>query len=245
MRRNTSTRAPEGALFYFSQDNPLGKVPFDPSTMRIETIADREVVHPDRLNVDWIRSRFSNPPAWQPEDRLEKRLPTAFDPPMPASVLVPIVARAEGPAMLLTKRTDHLHHHPSQVSFPGGRVEESDTSPIETALRETMEEVGLHRGHIDIIGRLPEYVTGTGYRVTPIVSIVTPPFELEPDSFEVAEVLEVPLSHLMNAMNHRLLTAEFPNGIGWRSFYAIPYEKYFIWGATAGMLRNLFHFLRA
>lgn len=244
MLRKASSRAPSGALFYFTQEHSLGKVPFDPSTMRLETIAETAALHPERLKVDWIRSRFANPPSWQPEDRLEKRLPTAFDPPMPASVLVPIVAREAGPAVLLTKRTDHLHHHPSQVSFPGGRMEEADASPIETALRETEEEVGLHRGHIDIIGRLPEYLTGTGYCVTPIVSIVTPPFDLEADPFEVAEVLEVPLSHLMNSENHRLLTAEFPNGIGWRSFYAIPYEKYFIWGATAGMLRNLFHFLR-
>ncbi len=223
----------------------MSKFPFDQSTMKIDLVNEGNIVSPDRLNVDWIRSRFASPPEWQPESRVEKQLPTAFNPPMPASVLVPIVAREESPVMLLTKRTDHLHHHPSQVSFPGGRTEEEDASEIETALRETEEEVGLHRRHVDVIGRLPEYITGTGYRVTPIVSIVTPPFDIKPDPFEVAEVLEVPLAHLMDAKNHRLLTAEFPRGIGWRSFYAIPYDKYFIWGATAGMLRNLFHFLRA
>jgi 8-oxo-dGTP pyrophosphatase MutT (NUDIX family) len=213
--------------------------------MKIDLVNEGGNLSADRLNVEWIRSRFADPRQWQPEAQVEKQLPTAFNPPMPASVLVPIVAREAGPSMLLTKRTDHLQHHPSQVSFPGGRVEEEDASAIETALRETEEEVGLDRRHVDVIGRLPEYITGTGYLVTPIVSIVTPPFEVTPDPYEVAEVLEVPLAHLMDARNHRLLTAEFPRGIGWRSFYAIPYDRYFIWGATAGMLRNLFHFLKA
>ena len=245
MRKSASARAPDGALFWFRQEQSLGKVQFDLSTMQLDAVCEEGVIHPERLNIDWIRSRFANPPAWQPESRLEKRFPTAFDPPTPASVLVPIVARNEGPAMLLTKRTDHLHDHPGQVSFPGGRQDEGDASAVETALREAEEEIGLHRRHVDVIGRLPEYLTGSGFSVTPIVSIVQPPFSLQPEPFEVAEVFEVPLAHLMNAANHRLMSAEFPRGIGWRTFYAIPYDQYLIWGATAGMLRNLFHFLRA
>ena len=223
----------------------MGKVQFDPTTMELDIVRGETAVRAERLDVDWIRSRFANPPVWQPEDRLEKRFPTAFDPPTPASVLVPIVARDEGPVMLLTKRTDHLHDHPGQVSFPGGRQDEGDASAVETALREAEEEVGLHRRHVDVIGRLPEYVTGSGYNITPIVSIVQPPFSLQPEPFEVADVFEVPLLHLMDPANHRILTADFPRGLGRRSFYAIPYDKYLIWGATAGMLRNLFHFLRA
>ena len=157
----------------------MGKVQFDPTTMELDIVRGETAVRAERLDVDWIRSRFANPPVWQPEDRLEKRFPTAFDPPTPASVLVPIVARDEGPVMLLTKRTDHLHDHPGQVSFPGGRQDEGDASAVETALREAEEEVGLHRRHVDVIGRLPEYVTGSGYNITPIVSIVQPPFSFK------------------------------------------------------------------
>jgi 8-oxo-dGTP pyrophosphatase MutT (NUDIX family) len=120
-----------------------------------------------------------------------------------------------------------------------------DSSPIETALRESEEEIGLHRRHIEIVGVLPDYVTGTGYRVTPVVALVTPPFELAADPNEVADIFEVPLAFLMDGANHQRLSVELPEGAGRRSFYAMPYERFFIWGATAGMLRNLFHFLRA
>jgi len=223
----------------------VAKLPFDPLSAVVESIGGEPALHPERLASDWIRSRFANPPEWQPEVRNEKRLHTAFDPPTPASVLIPIVVRERGLSMLLTRRTDHLHDHPGQVSFPGGRAEAFDACAIETALRETEEEIGLHRHLVDVIGTLPVYTTATGYRVTPIVSIIQPPFDLEPDPYEVAEVFEVPLSFLMDGMNHQRIVAEFPRGMEKRSFYAIPYEQYFIWGATAGMLRNLFHFLRA
>ena len=223
----------------------MSKFPFDPASMVLEYAGTEDAIEPKRLTSDWIRSRFTDPPAWVPEVRLEKQLMTAHNPPSPASVLVPLVAREDGLHMLLTKRTDHLHDHPGQVSFPGGRMEDSDRTPIDTALRETEEEIGLHRQHVDIIGALPEYLTGTGYRVTPIVSIVQPPFDLTPDPFEVAQIFEVPLPYLMDGVNHRRMHADFPNGLGRRSFYAIPYENHLIWGATAGMLRNLFHFLRA
>jgi len=222
----------------------LASLLFDPHSMAIDSIAGETALHPERLAADWIRSRFANPPDWTPEISSEKRLHTAFDPPMSASVLIPIVARDTGLSMLLTKRTAHLHDHPGQISFPGGRAEDADASAIDTALREAEEEVGLHRQHIDVIGALPEYVTATGYRVTPVVSIIQPPFSLQSDPFEVAEMFEVPLSFLMDGMNHQRRVGDFPNGLR-RTFYAMPYEGYFIWGATAGMLRNLFHFLRA
>ena len=165
--------------------------------------------------------------------------------PARAAVLVPLVERPEGLQVLLTQRASHLKNHPGQISFPGGRAEEVDASAIETALRETEEEIGLDRRHIEIVGTLPDYVTGTGYRVTPVVALITPPFELTPDANEVAEIFEVPLAFLMDAANHRRLSFDLPEGAGRRSFYAMPYERFFIWGATAGMLRNLFHFLRA
>ena len=163
----------------------------------------------------------------------------------PASVLLPVVVRDAGLTLLFTQRTAHLTDHGGQVSFPGGRAEAYDTSAIDTALRETEEEVGLDRTHVEVLGILPEYRTGTGYRVTPVVGLVQPPFSLRPDPREVAEIFEVPLPFLMDGANHQTRSAEFPNGRGRRSFYAMPYERFFIWGATAGMLRNLFHFLRA
>jgi 8-oxo-dGTP pyrophosphatase MutT (NUDIX family) len=163
----------------------------------------------------------------------------------PASVLIPLVLRAEGITMLLTQRTAHLTDHAGQISFPGGRAEDYDDSAVATALRETEEEIGLARRHIEVIGTLPEYVTGTGYVVTPVVGLVAPPFELAADANEVAEIFEVPLAFLMDGSNHQRLSVDLPEGAGRRTFYAMPYERFFIWGATAGMLRNLFHFLRA
>jgi 8-oxo-dGTP pyrophosphatase MutT (NUDIX family) len=175
-----------------------------------------------------------------PED-LRERFPTLRR----AAVLVPIVQRPEGLTVLLTQRTAHLNNHAGQISFPGGRAEELDSSPIETALRETEEEIGLTRRHIEIVGVLPEHVTASAYLVTPVIGLVTPPFELIAESNEVAEIFEVPLAFLMDGMNHQRMSFELPEGAGRRSFYAMPYERFFIWGATAGMLRNLFHLLRA
>ena len=160
----------------------------------------------------------------------------------PAAVLVPLVARGQVPTVLLTRRTDHLHHHPGQISFPGGRVEDADTSPIDTALRETEEEIGLDRRHIELIGTLPDYLTGTGFRVTPVVGLVTPPFELTLDAFEVAEAFEVPLSHFLDPANHEQHSIVHEGRL--RHFHAMPYQGYFIWGATAGIIMSLYRVLR-
>lgn len=154
-----------------------------------------------------------------------------------AAVLFPIVSRVGGYTVLLTQRTAHLRDHGGQISFPGGRVEAEDLSPIHTALRETEEEIGLSRDCIQILGFLPEYRTGTGFRVTPVVGLVQPPFELQPDSFEVAEVFEVPLSFLLDPANHKRHSIHYRGAM--RHFFAMPYGDYFIWGATAGMIRSL------
>ena len=222
----------------------MAKIPFDPEQLPVDSVAVEGALHPERLAVAWLRARFAAPPAWEPEVTAEWQF-TGRSSMTAASVLIPLVLREQGLALLLTQRTAHLTDHAGQISFPGGRAEAYDASAIDTALRETEEEIGLDRRHIDIIGTLPDYVTGTGYRVTPVVGLVTPPFVLTPDANEVAEVFEVPLAFLMDAANHRRLSFELPEGAGRRSFYAMPYERFFIWGATAGMLRNLFHFLRA
>lgn len=154
-----------------------------------------------------------------------------------ASVLFPIVLRDQGPTVLLTQRTEHLRDHPGQISFPGGRVEEEDLSPEHTALREANEEIGLSPRHVEIVGFLPEYRTVTGYRITPVVAFLTPPFELRPDPSEVAEVFEVPLAFLMNPANHQRHSREYQGRT--RHFFAMPYGRHFIWGATAGIIVTL------
>lgn len=155
----------------------------------------------------------------------------------PAAVLFPIVQRPQGHTVLLTQRTDHLRDHAGQVSFPGGRVDAVDVSPQATALRETQEEIGLAPSHIEIFGYLPQYYTGTGFVVTPVVGLLTPPFELQPDPFEVAEIFEVPLSFLLDPANHQRHSIFLRGAL--RHYYAMPYGRYFIWGATAGMIRSL------
>ena len=222
----------------------MAKIPFDPEQLPVDALGGEAALPPERLAPEWLRERFAAPPAlWTPE-RFDEALSHRASK-TAAAVLIPLVLREEGPQLLLTQRTAHLTDHPGQISFPGGRAETYDSSPLDTALRETEEEIGLPRRHVDVIGTLPDYFTVTGYQVTPVVGLVLPPFALAPDPNEVAEVFEVPLAFLMNGMHHQRMSFELPEGAGRRSFYAMPWQRYFIWGATAGMLRNLFHFLRA
>jgi len=164
-------------------------------------------------------------------------------------VLVPIVDHPAGTTVLLTQRTFNLRDHSGQVAFPGGRIEPGDASPTAAALREAREEVGLAASAIEVIGQLPEYLTGTGFRVTPVVGLVTPGFVVRPDPGEVALVFEVPLAFLMDPHHHqRRRVLSDPAG---RTFFAMPYRppgapaEHFIWGATAAMLRNLYRLLIA
>ena len=154
-----------------------------------------------------------------------------------AAVLVPIVAHPGGLTVLFTQRTTHLKAHSGQVSFPGGRAEPHDPTPESTALRETEEEIGLLPDAVEVLARLPDYCTRTGYCVTPVIGLLTPPLALSPDAREVAEVFEVPLAFLLDANNHRRETREFQGRtVG---FYSFQYQERTIWGATAGMLINL------
>ena len=157
---------------------------------------------------------------------------------IPAAVLVPIIAHREGLTVLFTRRTVHLKAHSGQVSFPGGRAEPDDATPEVTALREAEEEIGLARSRVEVIGRLPEYLTRTGFRVTPVIGVIQPPLEVVPDAREVDEVFEVPLAFLMDAKNHRRATRELAGRAV--AFYVIEHEGRTIWGATAGMLVNLY-----
>jgi 8-oxo-dGTP pyrophosphatase MutT (NUDIX family) len=222
----------------------LAKPLFDPRQLPIDAIAGEAAVPAAHLAPDWLRARFAAPPPWQPERKEEWPATPRADAKV-AAVLIPLVSRAHGMTLLLTQRTAHLNNHAGQISFPGGRAESYDASPVETALREAAEEIGLDRRHVEILGQLPEYFTGTGYRVTPVVALLTPPFEVHPDPSEVAEIFEVPLAFLLDGQNHQRKSITLPDDGGRRSFYTMPYERFYIWGATAGMLRNLFHILRS
>lgn len=214
----------------------------------IGTDAHLPAVAGERMSAAALRRRFAAPGPWQPEIPGDVRLLARS--PAPASVLVPLVQRDGGLQVLLTERTAHLRDHAGQISFPGGRVEAHDRDEIETALRETEEEVGLARRHVEVIGRLPTYRTVTNFVVTPVIALVTPPFELQLDSFEVAEAFEVPLDFLMTPAHHQRHRFELAGET--RQFLSMPWEgpdfngrarRFFIWGATAAMLRNLYAFL--
>ena len=159
-----------------------------------------------------------------------------------AAVLVPIVNRAGRPQLLLTQRTLHLDDHAGQISFPGGRVEAGDASREETALRETEEEIGLARATVALLGKLPDYEIPSGFRITPVVGWIEPPFVLKPDPHEVAAVFEAPLGHFLDARNYQRREYRFRGRH--RHYLAVPFEGRYIWGATAGMLYSLCRMLR-
>ncbi len=198
------------------------------------------------LTADALRSRFRAGGSFEApihgDGASHERAPAA------AAVLVGLVQRDDGLHVLLTRRTEHLRDHAGQISFPGGRSEPEDAHPEATALREAEEEVGLPPDRVELLGRLPDYTTITRFVVTPVVGLIQPPFDLKLDAFEVAEAFEVPLAFLMTPAHHRRHVFSYDGGQ--RQFLSMPWRRspqdgeYFIWGATAAMLRNLYHFLR-
>lgn len=207
------------------------------------------------LRAERLRWVFQNPPEWTPELKREPQIGQKA--PAAAAVLVPIVLRGsdgQDPHVLLTQRTQHLSSHAGQIAFPGGKVDAEDASLEHAALREAQEEVGLSPQYVQILGSLPNYITGTAFHITPVVGLVSPDFSMTPNPYEVADVFEVPLSFLMNPENHRL--HEFERDGVVRQWYSMPYldrhpslngstKERFIWGATAGMIRNFYRFLLA
>ena len=191
----------------------------------------------------WLRRRFAGGRAVTPIATGDGHLWRQTEELRPAAVLVPVVRRDAGLTILFTQRTDHLYDHAGQISFPGGRTEAHDQSPAATALRETFEEIGLPPSHVEVLGLLPEYTTVTGYHVTPVVGLVSSPPILRLDAFEVAEAFEVPLKFFLDPGNHQRNTLQYQGRT--RHYYAMPFEQRYIWGATAGMLMNLYAFLTA
>lgn len=191
-----------------------------------------------------LRMRFAQPPQWLPESMTEKRFTTRQ--PSDAAVLVPIVLR-EQPTVLLTVRSARLSTHSGQVAFPGGKRDPQDISAEATALREAHEEVGLSPQNVEVLGRLPVYVTGTAFHITPVVALVHPQPSYFPNPGEVSDLFEVPLSFLLNPAHHERHAMQW-QGVD-REWFAMPYQdgeqQRYIWGATAGMLRNLYRFLAA
>ena len=238
---------------------PLSKLPqFDPRLVPVAGVDSHlPAVDPARLAPDALRARFDKPPIWSPEVVREPMFTERA--PMQAAVLIPLVMRGamgQTPFVLLTQRAAHMNTHSGQVAFPGGKLDASDASLQAAALREAHEEVGLHFKHVEVLGELPVYVTGTAFRVTPVVALVSSCLEITPNTDEVADVFEVPLAFLMDPANHRRHTFD-ANGV-LRQWFSMPYNELtsqtngtqleierFIWGATAGMLRNFYRFLAA
>ena len=223
---------------------------FDPQQLPVLGVDSHlPAVAQQHLTAAALRRRFVAPPPWSPEIEGERRIDARG--PTHASVLVPLVQR-DKLTVLLTMRTAHLYDHPGQISFPGGRAEAIDLDATATALREAEEEIGLAPQHVQVLGSLPTYTTGTGFIVTPIIALVDAEFTVARDAFEVEEVFEVPLAFLMSPANHRRHRVEV-GGVQ-REFLSMPWQAgaagapartYFIWGATAAMLRNLYRMLAA
>ena len=229
-----------------SRDTSLSRLPnFDPRQVPVVGVDTHlPPVALTSLQPAALRQRFANPPVWAPELLTEKRLSERA--PIHASVLVPIVMRKH-PTVLLTERTLHLSTHSGQIAFPGGKADDDDTDAVATALREAWEEVGLDPAFVQVLGVLPHYVTGSAFIITPVIALVQAGFTLSPNTGEVADVFEVPLEFLMNPAHHQRHVFEW-EGVS-REWFSIPYQdvttERFIWGATAGMLRNFYRLLSA
>ncbi|HUH60433.1 MAG TPA: CoA pyrophosphatase [Candidimonas sp.] len=199
------------------------------------------------VQLDFIRATFAHPVSW----RVEPIFSDSFAAGSPehanttqAAVLFPLVQRNSGVHVLFTRRASHLFDHAGQICFPGGRIEHSDHDAVAAAVRETYEEIGIEAQYIQLLGTHPSFVTSTRFTMKPVVGVIQPGFTVRPDHAEVAEVFEVPLAVLMDPSRHRLHEARLPDG-SHRLYFSISWQSYFIWGATAALIRNFYHYLAA
>jgi 8-oxo-dGTP pyrophosphatase MutT (NUDIX family) len=226
---------------------PLSVPGFDPQAQPVVPLPALLPLAPACLDLRFIKAAFASPVSWQVEPVFhELFVPSAINAPgiKPAAVFVPLIPRETGLSVLFTRRASHLYHHAGQISFPGGRIEDSDPDPVHAALRETHEEIGVEPRYVQLIGTQPAFLTTTQYAMTPVVGVLQPGYSLVPNACEVAEIFEVPLSVLMDPRLHRLHQVSFPDG-GQRHYFSITWQSYFIWGATAALIRNLYHQLAA
>ena len=214
----------------------------DPSGQPLSEAQFRELARrglasePSPAIFDARTGRAWGPSDWDLNPELKGEL-AAMAPPRSAAVLVPIVLRAEL-TVLLTQRSHDMPSHPGQISFPGGKQEAGDATPLACALREAQEEIGLPPANVEPLGFLDSYRTGTGFQISPVVGLVRPQFEVVLDPREVLDVFEVPLAFLLNPANHQRASREWRGRQ--RFYYAMPYQGRYIWGATAGILKNLY-----
>jgi 8-oxo-dGTP pyrophosphatase MutT (NUDIX family) len=220
---------------------------FDPSAQPLLPSPALPELPADYLTLDHIREAFDAPVPWQ----VEPLFIQSFSPQWAAqsgarhaAVLMPLIQRPDGLRVLFTRRSEHLSHHAGQVSFPGGSIEPTDTDAVAAALRETGEEIGVDRRFVHVFGVQPTLLTSTGFLMTPVVGELLTGFHVHAQDTEVAEIFEVPLAVLMDPARHELRRRETQSGHR-RYFYAISWESHFIWGATAVLLRNFYHFLAA
>jgi 8-oxo-dGTP pyrophosphatase MutT (NUDIX family) len=224
----------------------MSKLPvFDPQQVPVFQVDDHlGAVPAHHLTPQALQARFAHPPLWQPELVRERKFMDRS--PAQAAVLLGAVMRDE-PTVLLTQRPAHMTTHPGQIAFGGGKCGEGDVDVVATALREAQEEVGLDAHHVQVLGTLPEYITGSAFHVTPVVALISPNMTLRLNAHEVTAAFEVPLAFLMNPAHHRW-HRHVHEGQS-REWLSMPYQDgeqlRFVWGATAGMLRNFYRFLRA
>ncbi len=225
---------------------------FDPRQIPVVGVDTHlPAVNSESLLPNALQQRFANPPNWTPEVVFEKSYSNRTEA-ANASVLVPIVLRGplhDQPTVLLTQRTARMSTHSGQIALPGGKSDPSDTDAAATALREAHEEIGLETEFVQVLGHLPTYLTGSAFVITPVVALIHPGFTLMANPVEVEEIFEVPLEFLMNPSNHRRHEVRWQDTT--RQWFSMPYhdlntgKEHFIWGVTAGILRNLYRFLVA
>lgn len=223
------------------------KVGFDPKSQPIMPIAALPQLPSECFSLDYIRAAFSRPINWQVDPLfIDSFLPncTVGNGAREAAVLMPLVKRGNDVNIIFTRRSDHLNDHAGQVSFPGGRIELFDKNPVAAAVRETYEEIGVEQQYVHVMGSQPTLLTTTDFLMTPIIGELLPGFSIKADASEVAEVFEVPLSFLMDPNSHRVHQLQIPSGHG-RYYFSITWQSHFIWGATAVLVRNFYHFLAA
>lgn len=219
---------------------------FDPQLQPILPLDELPAVESEYLTADFIRDSFAHKVNWQTDALLEHYIANTFNEypkQIPSAVCMPLVQREEGMTVLFTRRAGHLPSHPGQVCFPGGRIDLSDNNAVHTALRETHEEVGIAPGFVQPLGEHP-IIIATRYAMRPVVSLLKEGFSVSPCEGEVAQVFEVPLAVLMDPTIHRLHRLSL-GGDTLRHYFSMSWNGYFIWGATAAVIRNFYHYLFA